>query len=267
MSDIRRFQIIEESVVIPMARSVFLIGAIAALLVPLVGCGSSENAKRSDLKPDLALTVGYLDLSAYHGRIERKDLTGLTSVLKNEKIDIFGVTGITRYPGVATRTDFVDVVSSLNDMRKAFGLASDNSGHQIGNAVFSVYPLRSSARIPLEDGSKDESVSALLAVVDGGVSEIQIISAHLPSKGAFEKDLREAVGKSEKSRPLLILGNLPQHPSQDFIAGPAATNPSFASPIWIRRDASFELLSLHNAPSAFGVITVAHVGFFRTRIP
>ena len=205
------------------------------------------------------MSIGYLDLSSHRGRIERNNLVSLSGVLKKEKIDVLCVTGIVRYPGVATRTDFVDVLSSVGELRNVFGLAFDNLGRQRGNAVFSVYPFHSSVVIPFDESLSDERTSAVLAEVDGGVSGVQVISTILPPKSP-EQCISTAVGRTKDNVPLLLLGNLPKNPLEGFTV-PAAL--ASGSPIWLREGESAELLGFRTASSFYGKITITQVGLFR----
>lgn len=243
----------------------------ASLFLSFFGCGSSASVNRSAVprRPDLTLTVGSLNVSSYKKRIERNDLVRFAGVLKKEGIDVLGVQGITRYPGVATRTDFVDVLASLTGMRSAFGASSDNSGRQVGHAVFTVYPVRSHLNIPFENTGSDDFESALLLIVDAGVRDIQVANMLLPrnsTRAVDEKCLQTVVKQSYEELPLLLIGNFSGRPAAGFSALPEQKSGEQQTPsttVWVHQGEVFEILSVRNAQSNFGEFTIAMVGVFR----
>ena len=231
-----------------------------SLALFISGCGASARVeKAAPRKPELVLNVASLNLSSYNKRIERSELVRLAALLKKEEVDILGVQGLTRYPGVATRTDFVDVLATLTSMRSAFGASSDLSGRQQGHAIFSVYPVRTHENIPF-DNVGDELESALLLVVDAGVRDIQVANMRLPrnSTAANEEQCLQAVMKrSAGELPLLLLIGNPRGLSGQ------SEKKSGDSGVRVHGGEALEVLSVRPAQSNFGSMTITKVGIFR----
>lgn len=144
----------------------------------VVGCATvPERASRSTIR------VGSLDISSISGRLEKKSVEDLARLLIKEGVEIVAVQGITRYPGVRTRVDFVDELALKADMRHAFGEVMNLSGRQTGNAVFSVFPILTSKNQPIDGLASSEFAAAVHALIDGGLVEINVVSARLPEKG------------------------------------------------------------------------------------
>ncbi|HZY10952.1 MAG TPA: hypothetical protein VFF29_07335, partial [Bacteroidota bacterium] len=88
------------------------------------------------IEPDIIIQVGSLDLSKHGKRIEGEDIEKMATTLIREKIDIFAVQGILRYPDLQTRIDFVNELSRQADLRQVFGETHTISGRQSGHAIF-----------------------------------------------------------------------------------------------------------------------------------
>jgi len=184
------------------------------LFVLLVGgCSTVPKTEKAVEKMPLStIRVGSLDISSVTGRLERKAIDSLAGMLKKEGVEVVAVQGITRYPGVRTRVDFVDELARRAEMRQAFGEVMNYSGRQTGNAVLSIYPILSSQNQPIDVPASSEFAAALHAVIDGGIVEISVVSVKLPRKGSAAEQSRrvKTIAAAEvQDAPVILAGNLP----------------------------------------------------------
>jgi endonuclease/exonuclease/phosphatase family metal-dependent hydrolase len=194
--------------------AVFVIATTAVVVSP--GCVTTPKATQTEIappKPELQLSVASLNLTDLNKRIERKDIQRLWQILKAEKVEVLAIQNLSRYPGVATRVDLIQELAKLADWRQAFGETADFSGRQVGNAVLSAYPIRSNANEPFRGVRSAANEGSLHTVIDGGVRDLLIVSAQLPTKAsaadqaACIRILRDAVGDARM--PTIVGGNLP----------------------------------------------------------
>jgi hypothetical protein len=184
------------------------------------------------------------------------------------------VQGITRYPNVKTRVDFVTELAGLADMRQAFGESIDIMGHQQGNAVFSVYPIRSNQKKDYEVPSAF-SEYALHVAIDAGVCDVTIISTRLPSKAPAD-DLSKCLKTITELRPtaempFVVSGNLPglkQVRNAEIYtdiqsALPEGTNKTLTSRVWYVQRDLFKLIQARTVKSDLGTLTVAEFGLYQ----
>jgi endonuclease/exonuclease/phosphatase family metal-dependent hydrolase len=117
-------------------------------------------------KPEMTIQIASINLANLNKRIERTNIHNLARILKNEQVDIFAVQGISRYPGVSTRVDFVNELTSTAEWNNIFGEMTNISGKQTGNAIFSVYPILSHQNVSWEKVRATSFDAALQATID-----------------------------------------------------------------------------------------------------
>ncbi len=240
----------------------------------------NESAAAVQRPPKLALTlkVASIDLFGLGRRIEKKDIEKFSLVLKKEQVEILAVQGITRYPNVKTRVDFVGELAALADMRHAFGETIDISGQQRGNAVFSMYPIRSNVKKEYDVPSSFLE-SALHVTVDAGVRDVRIVSTRFPEK-ATSRDITSCVqtlGELQKAAesPFVAAGNFPlQRGSrgQDAFTDARSameTDPGKAmtSRLWYVSGELFKLLNARTVKTDLGTLTVVEFGLYQHAQP
>ena len=255
--------------------------AILAVLLMAAGC-SAPTSKVDNVttnvprQPDLTLQVASLNLSAFNKLYNKKEIDKLAGLLKKEQIDILAVQGITRYPGIERHVDFVNELVSRSDMRQVFGEMFNTAGRQSGNGIFSTYPLRNNHNEPFDGVKSALFEAALESAVDGGVKDIVVVSALMPSK-APESDLSKCLKIiSDKSlagtdQPLILTGNLPSSPImrqsgryRDVLDSIGTKNDKILSTkIWYTKDESLSLLGTRALDTDFGTMLVARFGLFR----
>jgi len=255
--------------------SVALSGALL-----LTGCSAPPKTTKSEApaptQPKLALTVrvASVDLSGYGKRIEKKDIEQLSAALKREQIEILAVQGIARYPNVKTRVDFVNELAAQMDMRHAFGESIDISGRQQGNAVFSIYPIRSNQKKEYDVPSAFYE-SALLVSIDAGVRDIVVVSTRLPTKATSDelaKCIRTIAGlQKSPEAPFVVAGNLPAYKkSRDFerftdlqSSLPGGSGKLLTSRLWFTAGDLFEPLNARAVKTELGTLTIAEFGLYQ----
>jgi endonuclease/exonuclease/phosphatase family metal-dependent hydrolase len=218
-----------------------------------------------------------MNAAALNKRLEKKDVAAFVRILKREQVEIVALQNIVRYPGLETRIDAVNEISSQADMRSAFGEMSDNAGRQMGNAVLSSYPIHSNANT-LFDGVKSATFEAALhAVIDGGVKEILVFTATLPPKASMEDQAAcirriSAANPAASPYPMIVAGNLPAGESVRKAAGFEDVQAQFATlknastRVWYSGPA-FHPLSAKTVETEFGTMTIVQFGIFRPTSP
>jgi hypothetical protein len=219
-----------------MTKPTFLLlaGLFLLAFALLFGCGTAQSPVKTPERPAppkktppaAAITVqlAALDLAHHSGRIERADIEKFAAVIRREKIDILAIQGITRYPGVATRVDFVETFGAVAEMRQAFGETANMNGRVGGNAVFSIFPINANTTTHYAEAQGLGFESALQAIVDCGVRDLVIVSTRLPDKTdpAIETDAMTTYTTfwtTYLNRPIILCGNLPHG---EVIQPPAA---------------------------------------------
>lgn len=253
---------------------------VVSLLV-LAGCLAPQTHKgdtEAAAKPELTLQVASLNLSSLNKRIEKKDIERFSRMLKEEQIEVLSVQGITRYPSVETRVDFVNELIGKSDMRHAFGEMINSSGRQTGNGIFSSYPLHNNHNQPFEGVKSASFEAALQSSVDGGVKDIVIVSTLLPSKASETEQsacLRMISKNTDSQEPLIVTGNLPPSERVRLVgryedvsdAAGASKTKDLTTRIWYTSDRMLKLMSARTVETDFGTMLVAQFGLFRQPQP
>ncbi len=245
----------------------------------LAGCPSTQQTQQGEpsARPELTLCVASLNMGSVNKRIEKRDVTGFVKTLRRERVEVVALQNVVRYPGVESRVDPINEISSQAEMRFAFGEMSDVSGRQIGNAVLSTYPIRSNANTPFDGVKSATFEAALQTVIDGGVRELLVIAATLPPKASSEdqaacmKKIRET-NSSSAPYPMIVAGNLPAGESVRKGAAFEDAQLSFANVrnastrVWFSGGA-LRPLSAKSVETELGTITIVQFGIFRQPLP
>jgi endonuclease/exonuclease/phosphatase family metal-dependent hydrolase len=255
-------------------------GSIVIGFLFLAGCSAPPAVTKSDApappQPKLALSVrvASVDLSGYGKRIEKKDIERFSATLKREQIEILAVQGITRYPNVKTRVDFVSELAVQMDMRHVFGESIDISGRQEGNAVFSMYPIRSNQKKEYDVPSAFAE-TALHVSIDAGVRDVAIVSTRLPAKASSDELAKcmRTIAELQQSPdvPFVVTGNLPTYrKSRDFekftdlqYSLPAGSAKLQTSRLWYMQGDLFKVVNARTVKTELGTLTVAEFGLYQ----
>jgi endonuclease/exonuclease/phosphatase family metal-dependent hydrolase len=254
--------------------------AIVALLF-FVGCSAPTQKAETNLsemprKPDMTLQVASLNMSGINKRFDKKEIEKFSKFLKKEKIEVLSVQGITRYPELESRVDFVKELAVRSDMEHVFGETVNSSGRQTGNGIFSAYPIRNTHNDSFDGVKSAEFDAALQTSVDGGIIDILIVSTTLPAK-ASEADQAACIKAiSDKSitganQPAIITGNLPSSQKIRALGSyndvyESTSTPKLKNPptrIWYTNDSKVKLASAQTVETEFGTMLLARFEFFR----
>ncbi|HLF20828.1 MAG TPA: hypothetical protein VI704_08555 [Bacteroidota bacterium] len=250
--------------------------SLSLLTFFLLTCSSQPQKHAGSEKPEITIQVGSLNLANYNKRIERNEVRKLASLLKKEQVEIFAVQGITRYPGVDTRVDFVDELAKLADINSAFGEMINNSGRQTGNAVFSSYPIRSKVNQPFDNVKSAKFEAAVQAVIDGGTRALYVVSTQLPSKASVEDQMScvaliSSLHKSEKNEAVILAGNLPSSihvlrgsPYQKVVEAGAK---DIGTNMLLMANDALKVSSVRTIDTDFGPMLVVQFDLFREKLP
>jgi endonuclease/exonuclease/phosphatase family metal-dependent hydrolase len=235
------------------------------------GCSSGKEAARNNLVPYDTLTVGSLNLATLARRIEKDDAAQLARIVRRENLHILAVQGVTRYPQVTTRIDLVDELTARIEMYSAFGESANFSGRQTGNAVFSIYPIRSQRNTQYEGLQSNAFESAFQATIDCGLRDVVVVSTHLP-EALTDADQRVcakmlvSLKADYENNAMVVAGNLPAspNPTADFVVARSKESNSL---FWFSRDGSLRLLSKKTAKTPLGTMVIARLEIFRALQP
>jgi hypothetical protein len=225
----------------------------------LCSCTTPPKAEKEALpkKPEITIQVASINLANLKKRIERKNIIELAKILQSEQVDILAVQGISRYPGIASRVDFVNELSAKTEWRNAFGEMLNISGRQTGNAIFSAYPVLSHQNISWDRVKRP----------------LTIVSTQLPPK-ATKKELAQCLKLITAMNPdtidqlTIVAGNMPTEEiirtTNSFTEVPP---PKFAkgtiSRIWYSTNTSIQLLASRSMETELGTLVIAQFGLLR----
>ena len=198
-------------------RSVTLVIIVSFVIF---GCKPPEEVKKTEKvepfpakepTPAIIFNVATLNLSKSGTKYEKQSILRLAEIIKQEDIQIISLQGITRYPEISTRIDFIDELRQQTDMYQKFGETQNISGRLIGNAVLSAYPIKSSENFEYK---KSKTLATALATsVDAGVGNVLFVSTLLlESISPAEKldciSTLEEIKKKYDSSFFIVTGNV-----------------------------------------------------------
>jgi hypothetical protein len=221
--------------------------------------------------PEIMVNIGSVNLAKYGKKIEKNDILKFADQLKRDSIDIVLVQGITRYPELKTRIDFVEELASATDLRNVFGETITLTGRQNGNAVFSVYPIHSNENTPYKNLQNSNFETALQAIIDCGTREIVVVSTLLPEKSpASDQSLVATTLGSYNNlyygKPVIISGNLPKSENAPALANydeVRKLRTENTPLVWYSGDGSLKLTAEKIEQTVFGKMSVVRFGIFR----
>ena len=258
---------------------VFILGiTLASCSGPLQTTRESSGVTPGQPKLATTVRIATLDLFNLKRRIEKKDIDRFVEVIKKEQVEVLAVQGISRYPNVKTRVDFVEEFPARADMRRVFGETIDMSGQQRVNAVFSIYPIQWSNKKEFDVPSAFYE-SALQVSFDAGVRDVIIVSTRLPEK-ASAKELAScaqtlAALQTTIDKPFIVTGNLPfltkVKVPESFVdiqsALPADAGKTVTSRLWYAQGDLFKPVSARTVKTELGIMTVVEFGLYQPILP
>jgi len=263
-------------------RQVFTRALLVVLSALLLGCPSTKEVKKEEappppvkkaIVPDIIIRVGTLDLAKLKKKIERADIERLAGILRTEKIDIFALQGIVRYPELKNRIDPLKELAGQTGMRQVFGENLTVSGRQTGNAILSNYPIQSNTNTPFDGIQSTNFESALQAMVDCGIGSLVVVSTHLPDNASAD-DQKACVGLLRSfstlysDHPIIIAGNLPTSEDLKTTLPYDETGDNKSSSVfWFSKNGSLKLSEVKTENTPLGRTTFAEFGIFRKPQP
>jgi endonuclease/exonuclease/phosphatase family metal-dependent hydrolase len=224
-------------------------------------------------KPETSIQIASINLANLNKRIGRNDIIELVKILKSEQIEILAVQGIARYPGIASRVDFVNELSAKTDWRNVFGEMLNISGRQTGNAIFSVYPILSHQNVSWDRVEPTSFDAALQATVDAGARPLLIVSTQLPLRATVKEQeecskMIATMNADTADQVTIVAGNLPTEKtirtSYSFAeVPPPESAKSTMSRIWFSASSSIQLLTSRTLETELGTLTIAQFGLSR----
>ena len=246
---------------------------VLALLHWSCSSNLSKDSREVVRKPEITLQIASLNLGNFKKRIEEKYIINLAKVLKREKVEVLAVQGISRYPGLASRIDFVNELAIKTDWSNAFGEMMFISGRQTGNAVFSSFPILSHHNQTFDHLKKANFEAGLEATIDAGIRPLIVVSVQLPDKATMEEKVQclqliEAADFNKSNSAIVITGNLPSSSAaralSSFTDIPQSGSARGTIPgIWFSANESFQLIESRTAETEFGKLIIVQLGLFR----
>ncbi|RPI04577.1 MAG: hypothetical protein EHM64_09545 [Ignavibacteriae bacterium] len=247
---------------------------ILAILL-LCSCSTPPKIEKEAVpnKPESFIQIASINLSGFNKRMDRNHIQELVKILKSEQIEILAVQGISRYPGIASRVDFVNEVTARTDWRNAFGEMLNVSGKQTGNAIFSVYPILNHQNVSWENVKPSSFEAALHTTVDVGSRSLMFVTTQLPSKATASElaqcsKLIAAMNPDPDHQLIIVAGNMPADDglrAANLFAEvpPSESARSTAPTIWYSANASIQLLTSRSLETDLGTLLIAQFGLVR----
>ena len=251
------------------------VSILALTILFLYSCATPPKAEKEAVpkKPEITIQIASINLANFSKRIERNNIIELVKTLKSEQIEILAIQGISRYPGVSSRVDFINELSAKIDWRNAFGEMQNISGRQTGNAIFSVYPLLSHYNFSWDAVRSTSFEAALQATVDAGARSLIVVSTQLPPKATANEQaqclkLIAAMNPDTTHQLIIVTGNMPTdeiiRTTNSFAAVPPPESvKSTTSRIWYSASTSLQLLTTRSVETVFGTLVIAQFGVLR----
>ena len=248
---------------------------LASAILFLCSCATPPKAENEAVpkKPETTIQIASINLTNFNKRIELNNIIDLIKILKNEQVEVLAVQGISRYPNVATRIDFVNELSAKTDWRNVFGETLNISNRQNGNAIFSMYPILSQQNFSWDRVIPTSFEAALQATVDAGVRSLTIVSTNLPPKATVKEQLQctkliSAMNPDTANQLTIVAGNLSTNESinktYSFTEVPISESAkSTISRIWYSTDTSLQLLTSRYVETELGTLIIAQFGLSR----
>lgn len=251
------------------------VSLFAFAILYLNSCTTPPKAENEAIpkKPEITIQIASINLANFNKRIERNNVIELAKILKNQQIEVLAVQGISRYPGVSTRVDFVNELSTKTDWRNAFGEMLNISGRQTGNAIFSVYPILSHQNFSWDRVKSASYEAALQATIDAGAGSLIIVSTQLPSKATANEQSQclkfvAAMNPDSVNHFTIVTGNMPTDETirmaNSFSEVPLPESAKSAtSKMWFVANTSLQLLTSRSMETELGTLVIAQFGIYR----
>jgi len=262
---------------------IILSSTLIVLTLVFVSCSSTKEIKKEEapppapvkkpLVPEIIIQVASLDLSKHSGRIGKDDVQKLSDIIRKFKIDILALQGITRYPELKTRIDAVDELANQTGMRHAFGENITVNGRQVGNAIFSNYPMKSDTSTQFTGLLSANFESELQAIIDCGVRDVIVVSANLPENTGMTDQVAcvnqlSALNEFYIDTPIIVTGNLPRTDEvKQFARYSEARINGKALYLWYSRGGLLKSLNVQVENSDLGTLIITEFGIFRKSQP
>jgi hypothetical protein len=248
---------------------------LAWVILYLCSCTTPPKAEKEAVpkQPEITIQVASINLANLKKRIDRNNIIELAKILKSEQVEVLAVQGISRYPGISARVDFVNELSVKTDWYNVFGEMLNISGKQTGNAIFSVYPILSHQNISWERIITTSFDAALQATIDAGARSLTFVSTQLPPKATAKEQaqcskLIAAMNSDTNDQLAIVAGNMPTDEiictANSFAAVPSLESAkSTISRIWYSANTSIQLLASRSVATELGTLVIAQFGLTR----
>jgi hypothetical protein len=221
------------------------------------------------------LSIASLNLGNFKKRIIQKNIVQLAKILKREQVEVLAVQGIARYPGVASRVDFLNELTAKTEWRNAFGEMENISGRQTGNAVFSSYPILSKHNQTFDHLKTTGFEAALLATIDAGIRSLTVVSVQMPPKLTPEEEVHclkliAASNPDVDNETTVMTGNLSSSEkvrmSSSMTEIPLSKSTRGTTPsVWYSANKSFQLIASRTVETELGRLMITQFGLFREK--
>ncbi|MBI5020816.1 MAG: hypothetical protein HZB59_05215 [Ignavibacteriales bacterium] len=220
-----------------------------------------------EIAPDMIIKFATIDISKFGRKIELNDIQKFARQIKNDSIDILTVQGITRYPDIKTRADLVDELAKETEMRKSFGETINLGGRQMGNSVFSVYPIRSSENLQFDKIKSTGFEAAMQTIIDCGAQNLVVISTHITEKASLD-DLESIVASLKQlpetfqSYPIIISGNINSNKLLDKFSAVGNKSGNGLTGVWFTTNGTLKMMNQSEIGSVYGKLTIVKLALF-----
>lgn len=249
---------------------------IAVLLLLFIHICCTPPPPKTDIqhpsppKPEMKLRIAALNMAQSTKRLTTQDVAQIVQQLKQERVEIFLLQNVVRYPGIVSRVDIIEEVSKRLEYRVVFSEMVNSGGKQTGNAIFSLYPFLSHRTIPFDKIVPASFDAALKATIDAGVTSLTIVNAQLPANIGKQKMLEcmKAVfdtSAGEARSPFLLSGNIPpmEYLTQNTTLIPVASIGHELTPrLWTPPNKTFQPKEVKTLQAPLGTMVLVEFEFY-----
>jgi len=205
------------------------IAAIAILIVTcaaltlLAGCASTRSGAANT-------TIRVMTWNIHHGEGTDGviDVDRIAKLIVKEKIDVVALQELDRGIPRSKKIDIITTLADKTDLTYAFGKTIDYQGGEYGNGFLTRFPILEERNIMFTETFGREQRGVLLLILDNRGQEFVVANTHLDSRNddsarvTAVHELKQILARYS-SRPVLLCGDMNDHPSSGTVAELAGT--------------------------------------------
>ena len=191
--------------------SLSLLGVLALIAQSCSPSKEATVAPPVGEKKAITSTVKILTVNARHALKEKSDVRRLAKLIKSTEAEIVAVQQIERPEEGKPGFDAVKELAKQVDMYNFFGKARFLEGFDSGNALLSLYPVKSTTVCELPVGKGKVRRSLTFGVIDVGLRSVDVASTELDDQSSSERMIQAeeifSIAKSYTGDLIVVCGD------------------------------------------------------------